>query len=288
MRLSWNFAFDSWFGCVTLKLFLFEKWWSFHIRHFKCFTYLLMLHDRGVHSFLWVWVWGSSSQRIPLSALERNPHKGLAREISYETGRRRGKARPTEKRSDCQEKATVRERRLLSKVLGPVDPEARSASAKGWVSAPGSCVENFVQVHARDRHRSTECEKSVKNFSHLTPRANPNISSILSCLCGVLCVCKAMGNTSGRRWEKPLDDWMAMSWFKELEYWRMASGHIVTGMSIEFVSYSYSIFIAYISIDKWRPVVTCGFLCYFCVDSGVSLLWQFCDRKILLQKRSIP
>ena len=30
-------------------------------------------------------------QRIPLSVLARNPHKGLAREISHETGRGRGK-----------------------------------------------------------------------------------------------------------------------------------------------------------------------------------------------------
>ena len=34
-------------------------------------------------------------QRIPLSALARNPHKGLAREISHETGRRQGKEGPS-------------------------------------------------------------------------------------------------------------------------------------------------------------------------------------------------
>ena len=72
--------------------------------------FLPMWHDER-HSFLWVWV--SANQRIPLSALVRNLHKGLAREISYETGRCWGKARsqgsPQKKGvSDSQGKATAR------------------------------------------------------------------------------------------------------------------------------------------------------------------------------------
>ena len=67
--------------------------------------------------------------------------------------------------SDSQRKATVRERRLLSEELGPVDPKARSGRARAWASVSGSCVGIFVWVHARDRHRSTECRKSAKNFS---------------------------------------------------------------------------------------------------------------------------
>ena len=35
-----------------------------------------------------------ASQRIPLSILAQNPHKELEREISHETGRRRGKEGP--------------------------------------------------------------------------------------------------------------------------------------------------------------------------------------------------
>ena len=66
--------------------------------------------------------------------LARNPYKGLAPEISYETGRRWGKARFKGNQrkngvSDSRGKATVRERRLLSVKVGPVDPEAGSASA---------------------------------------------------------------------------------------------------------------------------------------------------------------
>ena len=58
--------------------------------------------------------------------------------------------------------------------------------------------------------------------------------------------------------------------------------------SIEFVSYTYCIFIPYTSIGKWEPVVTCDFVSYFCIDSGISLPWQFYDQKLLLQKWSMP
>ena len=39
-----------------------------------------------------------ASQTIHLSVLARNPHKGLVREISHETGRERGKEGPREER----------------------------------------------------------------------------------------------------------------------------------------------------------------------------------------------
>ena len=111
-----------------------------------------MWHD-VVHSFLWVWV--SASQRSPLSVLVRNPHRRFVRKISYETGRRRGKARSQgsqQKRavSDSRGKVTFRERRLLSEELGPVDPEAESASARGWVSVPGSYVGIFKYTLVTD------------------------------------------------------------------------------------------------------------------------------------------
>ena len=55
--------------------------------------------------WLWVWVWVSTSQKIPLSVLAQNPHKGFAREISHETGRRQGKEGPRENREgSSQEK----------------------------------------------------------------------------------------------------------------------------------------------------------------------------------------
>ena len=115
----------------------------------------------GVHSFLWVWV--SASQRIPLSVLARNPHEGLVCEISCETGRRRGQGRSQGSRQkkavrDSRRKATVWERQLVSEELGPVDPEAGSASVREWVSVPGSCVEIFKYTLVTD----TEAQNTGK------------------------------------------------------------------------------------------------------------------------------
>ena len=59
--------------------------------------------------------------------------------------------------------------------------------------------------------------------------------------------------------------------------------------SIKFVSYSYCVFIYFLVIsllvsENQLYLVVCFYL-YFCIASEVSLLWQFCDQKILLQKR---
>ena len=51
-------------------------------------------------TFVSVGVGVGASQRIPLSVLARNPHKGLAREISLETGKGRMKEGPRVKRSE--------------------------------------------------------------------------------------------------------------------------------------------------------------------------------------------
>ena len=50
----------------------------------------------GGHSFLCVWVPVRESLRI----LVQNTHKGLAREISHETGRGRGKKGPRDSESE--------------------------------------------------------------------------------------------------------------------------------------------------------------------------------------------
>ena len=157
-----------------------------------------MWHD-GYHSFLWVWAWVSASQRIPSSRLVRNPHKGLACEISYETGRRRGKARSPgsqQKRgvSDSLERAIVRERQQLKEELGLVDPEAGLASARVWVSVPGSCVGisfEYTLVTA------TECQKSAKTSPFLRlgqPKSVLVYSSFFHSRLYMLCllfICKA-------------------------------------------------------------------------------------------------
>ena len=80
-----------------------------------------------------MWVWVSASQRIPSSVLARNPHKGRAFEITYETGRRRVKATS----QGSEQKKAVSRRGQSTKVkrreqeLGPVDSEAGLANVRG-------------------------------------------------------------------------------------------------------------------------------------------------------------
>ena len=80
---------------------------------------------------------------------------------------------------------------------------------------------NFARTHACNSQMHRIPYKSVTNFSLLALGANPSpcllfFSFTLSVVYVVLCVCKAMWNALGKRWEKPLDDWMAMNWFRRL------------------------------------------------------------------------
>ena len=160
-----------------------------------------------MHSFLWVLMWANASQWISLSVLARNPHKGLAREISCETRKSRVKARSQssqQKRAVNRRrgKVTVRDRRVLSEEVGPVDPEAGLANMRGWVSVPGGCVGISPGYTLAIAHRCTrKPHKSVINFFLLVLGANltPCLFVLLffhplGRICCVLCVCKAMWN----------------------------------------------------------------------------------------------
>ena len=160
---------------------------------------------------VWVWVWVSASQRIPL----------LAREISHETGRRQGKKGPRveenkpEQRSGQNRAVSRREQATASTcgLRGRVGQRERMSQRSWWL-----CW-NFARIHARDSLQIHEVlSKSVTNFSLLALGVNPSpwlfvllFFYPLSCVCCVLCVRKEIWNTPGRRWEKPLDDLMAMS-----------------------------------------------------------------------------
>ena len=80
-------------------------------------------------------MWVSANQRIPLSVLARNLHKGLVHEISYETGRRRGKLRSQGSQqigvSNSQKGSGQKKAAAEARSWGLGDPEARSASARG-------------------------------------------------------------------------------------------------------------------------------------------------------------
>ena len=143
-----------------------------------------MWHD-GWHSFLWVWV--SACQKIPSSVLSRNPHKGLAREISHETGRGRGKEGPKENRKGVsQEKWTEQSSRQKSGVadgrerwrLEPVDSDAGLANIWRWVSIPGDFVEILLEYTLVLAHRNTECSK----VSETSPFLRLELTQARDCL----------------------------------------------------------------------------------------------------------
>ena len=109
------------------------------------------------HLFLWVWV--SASQKISLSVLTRNPHKGLAHEISYETGRRRRKAKSKKEAEQSSRQKRIVKRR--EQELGPVDLEAGLAYVRGWVSVPGGFVGISFEYTLAIAHRCTESYTKV-------------------------------------------------------------------------------------------------------------------------------
>ena len=98
-----------------------------------------------------------ASQRIPLTVLAWNPHKGLAREISHETGRGRGKEvkrrRRTEKSTgECSqqksEEPTARMCGLRRRAGQRERMSQRSWGLRGnfaWIHARGSS-QNFREV----------------------------------------------------------------------------------------------------------------------------------------------
>ena len=71
---------------------------------------------------------------------------------------------------------------------------------------------SFTRIHARDSSQNAKKESQTSPFLRLELT---QVCSLffhpLGFVCCVLCVRKEMWNTTGRRWEKPLDDRMAMS-----------------------------------------------------------------------------
>ena len=129
-----------------------------------------------------------ASQRIPLSVLVRNPHKGLAREISHETGRmreerslrsvgRRGESREGHSQQKGAEE-TSRQNRSVRRwesgreetsqqnserqLLGPVDLQM-----PGWPTPEDKSAllvalwEFSLEYTLALPHRNTECTKNV-------------------------------------------------------------------------------------------------------------------------------
>ena len=119
-----------------------------------------------------------ANQRIPLSVLVRNPYKRLAREISHETGRRRGKEGPRVKRRSQSaergrtEKWTEQTNRQKSgeadgqerRLLKPVDSDAGLVNVRGWVSIPGDLVWVSLEYTLAIAHRMLrKCHKLLSS-----------------------------------------------------------------------------------------------------------------------------
>ena len=152
-----------------------------------------MWHDVW-HSFLWVWV--SASQKIPLSVLARNPHKGLAHKISHETKRGQVKESPRVKRSqnteetraengeaDSREKETEqtsRQKRAGTRTCGL---RSGLANMRGWVSVPSGFVEISVKYILMLAHRCTE---NYDKVSKTSPFLRLELSQVCICLISFL------------------------------------------------------------------------------------------------------
>ena len=99
------------------------------------------------------------------------PTQGAWRKISYETGRRRGKARSQGSQqigvSDSQGKARVRERWLLKWGVGICEPKSQVNQRERMSQRSWLLCGNFVRVHACDSHWCTEYQKRVKTFPFL-------------------------------------------------------------------------------------------------------------------------
>ena len=177
-----------------------------------------------------VLVWVSARQKIPLSVLGRNPHKELAREIFHETGRGRGKEGPWENREGSRKEKRAEKRPGQRKrqsagesrwLLGCVDLDDGFANVRRWVGIPG----DFVGISHEDTLViACRCRESCTKVSQTSPFLRLELTQVhvclfvcslfflpLGCVCCVLWVRKEIWNTLGRRWEKPLDDLMAMS-----------------------------------------------------------------------------
>ena len=111
-----------------------------------------------------------------------------------------------------QERAVNRSRgKPTARMCGPgcqVGHRERMNQHSGWLCG------NFTQIHALDSSQNARKMSQTSPLLRLEwtqVRVCSLIFHPLGCVCYVFCVCKVMWNTLGQRWEKPLDNLMAMS-----------------------------------------------------------------------------
>ena len=151
--------------------------------------------------------------------LAQNLHKGLAREISHETGRGREKEDPRQKRTEESREESSQRTGQLTVNRSQGKPTARMCGLRGRVGQREKMSQcswwlcgNFTWTHACNSSQNARKASQTFSFLHLEFMI---VCSLffhpLSCVYCVLCVHKEMWKTPGQRWEKPLDNLMAMS-----------------------------------------------------------------------------
>ena len=147
-------------------------WWWWEIRE----TILFCAHTCAVarlkivtyvtrwEAFVSVGVGVVASQRIPLSVLVRNPHKGLALEISDETGRGWGMEGPRVGRIEKWTEEGSRQKRAGDRACGVrcrVGQREKMSQHSWWLWG------NFARIHARDSSQSARKVSQTSPFLSL-------------------------------------------------------------------------------------------------------------------------
>ena len=146
----------------------------------------------------------ATSQNIPLSVLVHNPHKGLAREISHESGRKRWKEGPRAEQRRRQNREVDRTGQSAGenrRLLGPMDSEVELANARRWVSVPGGFVGISLEYTPAIACRYTE---SYAKVSETSPFLRLQLTQVRVCFflfSFILLVVYVVFCVSVRKWE---------------------------------------------------------------------------------------
>ena len=187
--------------------------------------YIYLWHVVG-HSFLWVGV--SANQRNPFVCFDPNiTQRVCGRDYQRDRKRtREGRSQREQKKpvdrtgqsageSSHQKSGEVEgwKRRLL----GSLDSDVELANVRGWVSVPGGFVRISLVYTFAIAHRCTESYTKVSQTSSFL---RLELTQVHVCLLSFLppsrlCMLysmffKEIWSSPGRRWEKPLNDRMAM------------------------------------------------------------------------------
>ena len=188
-------------ACVT-RCWAFVVWVWVPVRGSLC-LFWRETHTKGLRARFPTSPEEDEGRKVP----ERK--KGVRRRNQNREGSRTDQLREQGSRQKSGE-ADGRERPPLE----PIDWDAGLANVKRWVSILCS----FVGISLE--YTLTRAHRILGKYHKLLPfalGANPSpwlfvllFLHPLSCVCHVSCVRKESWNTIGRRWEKPLDDLMAI------------------------------------------------------------------------------